>query len=389
MKAAKRILVVLDQTVFMESRIPLGITEYQQAHPHIHIRMDTLQGGEMEPDKVIRRMIGVYRPDGLLATLPGTELLNAIPKRLPLVNIGTYLGPRIHAVHIDQSHIGALAAEHLLDQTLPHFAYAEIAHPDALLHQRSTGFHTRLAQAGHPHIPADYVRSNGGGEDDTSATLRRWLTDLPKPVGIHVTTATLGLRVLAACEELGLHIPNDVAVIAGFDYPTLTTSWNPPLTAIEFDYPKVGYEGLRLMDRILQGCRPPAQPVLLTMGKVVPRRSSDFKSTRDPEIARLNDLVAAEPQLSVKELLERTTLQRRTLERRFLKYTGYRLHEGLMRSRVARACRLLRETHLPVIEIAAQCGYASPAVFGTAFRKQTGLAPTDFRRAGCGGKGER
>jgi AraC-like DNA-binding protein len=46
------------------------------------------------------------------------------------------------------------------------------------------------------------------------------------------------------------------------------------------------------------------------------------------------------------------------------------------------ACRLLRDTAIPIQRIAAQSGFSSPAYFTRAFRSRTGQSPTQFRDAG-------
>ena len=52
----------------------------------------------------------------------------------------------------------------------------------------------------------------------------------------------------------------------------------------------------------------------------------------------------------------------------------------LSRYRVGQAMRLLRESRLPVTQIAFQCGFQSSAYFTKVFRQQQGLTPTQFRQ---------
>ena len=82
----------------------------------------------------------------------------------------------------------------------------------------------------------------------------------------------------------------------------------------------------------------------------------------------------------MKELLAHTTLSRRALERRFSRNLGRSLHDEIVQARMERAQRLLRETLLPVTQVAAQVGYANYAGFSVAFRKQTGRSALDYRR---------
>ncbi|MDB5671064.1 MAG: AraC family transcriptional regulator, partial [Alphaproteobacteria bacterium] len=54
-------------------------------------------------------------------------------------------------------------------------------------------------------------------------------------------------------------------------------------------------------------------------------------------------------------------------------------HRYLLTRRIERASALLRDTDLPVIEIAFETGWDSLCSFGRVFRVITGLSPTDLR----------
>ena len=47
------------------------------------------------------------------------------------------------------------------------------------------------------------------------------------------------------------------------------------------------------------------------------------------------------------------------------------------------AAALLRESDLPVAEIAHRVGYEDPSRFAAAFRRHTGRRPTELRRVAC------
>ena len=44
------------------------------------------------------------------------------------------------------------------------------------------------------------------------------------------------------------------------------------------------------------------------------------------------------------------------------------------------AKRMLREAKKSVVEVALDVGYANPSDFAQLFRRETGLAPSDYRR---------
>jgi AraC-like DNA-binding protein len=54
-------------------------------------------------------------------------------------------------------------------------------------------------------------------------------------------------------------------------------------------------------------------------------------------------------------------------------------HRYLLTRRVERATALLRDTGLPIIDIAFQTGWKSLGTFGRTFRDVTGESPSDFR----------
>jgi len=63
-----------------------------------------------------------------------------------------------------------------------------------------------------------------------------------------------------------------------------------------------------------------------------------------------------------------------------------RLHGGAAASRIsevqiARAARMLRETSLPMKVIGARLGFAHPGSFSSAFRRSTGVTPTQYRQS--------
>jgi AraC-like DNA-binding protein len=72
-------------------------------------------------------------------------------------------------------------------------------------------------------------------------------------------------------------------------------------------------------------------------------------------------------------------MHRRTLDRR-LQQHGLRYQELLESVKDTVARQLLRDTRLPMQRIAELLGFSSAANFATAFRRWTGMTPSEFRR---------
>jgi AraC-like DNA-binding protein len=61
---------------------------------------------------------------------------------------------------------------------------------------------------------------------------------------------------------------------------------------------------------------------------------------------------------------------------------GVSLVSYIRTQRLRRAQRLLRSTEMPVTEVAFACGFGASSLFNTAFKKEVGVSPTQFRRRG-------
>jgi LacI family transcriptional regulator len=72
-------------------------------------------------------------------------------------------------------------------------------------------------------------------------------------------------------------------------------------------------------------------------------------------------------------------LSRRMLEHRFVKLVGRTPHAEIIRIRMERASRLLRETSLSLTEIANRAGFADANYLSVAFKRQMGVAPRTYR----------
>jgi AraC-like DNA-binding protein len=67
---------------------------------------------------------------------------------------------------------------------------------------------------------------------------------------------------------------------------------------------------------------------------------------------------------------------------RFRDLVGLPPLQYLTKIRMQKACHLLREENLEITRIATGVGYESPVSFSSAFKRWTGLSPTEYRRDG-------
>ncbi|MCJ8519041.1 helix-turn-helix transcriptional regulator [Rhizobium tarimense] len=99
-------------------------------------------------------------------------------------------------------------------------------------------------------------------------------------------------------------------------------------------------------------------------------------------LLRAKDRIDAEPNQpwTVSRLASVSGVSEAHFARCFREAFGIPPHRYLLTRRVERAAALLRDTELPVIEIAMQVGWDSIGTFGRTFRDIMGENPTALRR---------
>lgn len=116
---------------------------------------------------------------------------------------------------------------------------------------------------------------------------------------------------------------------------------------------------------------------------------TDVENTVKHEVAKLpheiNEIILYlythyERKIFIEELTEEFHINRTTLADKFTKSTGMSVMEYLIRLRVKMAATMLRDTMLPVSEIAYRVGFNDITHFGRMFRKHMGYSPSEYRK---------
>jgi AraC-like DNA-binding protein len=87
---------------------------------------------------------------------------------------------------------------------------------------------------------------------------------------------------------------------------------------------------------------------------------------------------------SMDDVARQMSMHRRTLDRHLLRH-GVHYGELLESVREDTARHLLRDTRMPIQRIAESVHFSSAANFATAFRRRSGLTPSEFRRQAATG----
>ena len=85
-------------------------------------------------------------------------------------------------------------------------------------------------------------------------------------------------------------------------------------------------------------------------------------------------------EITVMQLAAACGLSGHHFSRAFRHSTGVAPHQWLLQRRIEKAKQLLRQSRLPLSEVAAVCGFAHQSHFTRAFARLVGVSPGRWRR---------
>lgn len=277
--------------------------------------------------------------------------------------------------------IGRLAAAHFFDRGLRNVAF--FANEWAWwIQSRHDAFIRALEQSRLSYNFEKLLPPQQSKKRIEEDQLLDWLQMLPKPCGVFCAWDVSAIQVTNACRRGGLAVPEKVAVL-GVDNDPVTCSVSfPPLSSINLNSKRVGYEAAALLDRMMAGRQVAKNPIMVEPGEVVTRESTDIMAVNDPDVAQAVRMIREHGcrGLKVSEVAVNVGLSRRALQQRFREVLQRTPKEELKRVQIDRAKRLLLRTDLSVEQVSRRSGFTTFEYFVRAFRRETGLTPQRFRK---------
>ena len=326
--------------------------------------------------------------DGILAWLAGEDELAkfVLSHRIPVVDFSLRRKHPRPRVVLDHAMAGRLAAQHFLDRGFRNFLYYSFA--DNWTYQaRGASFVEELERVGcgckwlKGHL-VKTTRHDRSAWSVRQKWLEQELRSAAKPVAIFTANGAHALEVLEACESVGARIPDDVAIIGWEDALLVGQANLRSITTIDPNYEELGYRGAALLDGLMAGERPPAQPVLIDSARIITRHSTEVTSVTHGGIQRALRFInenLSQP-FNVDDVAEAASMSRRGLHQAFIDQMGRTPGGHIRAARIETAQKLLADTDLKVELVARRSGYPSLNTFFVAFKKACGKTPAEYRR---------
>jgi LacI family transcriptional regulator len=349
-----------------------GVAEYAQQHTDWSLHLE-----EAGPLRAAPQWLKAWEGEGIIARIETPEIARAVlAKRVPVVNVsGRTSPPGVPHVDMDNRTACELAVDYFCHRGYRNFAFCDnprfewSAWRRDLFAQRLNAERISLATFQFRDQPGDMV------------PLRAWLKSLPKPTALLACNDLCGRHVLEACEQAGLAVPADIAVLGVDDDDILCTLCRPQLSSVVPDTEGIGYLAAQTLHALMRGEKLRDTTRLVRPLSVRTRQSTDSAATSDWHVSQALRFIHghATRNISVADVVVQTHVSRRFLEKQFQAVVGRSLHDEILRIRLETSQRLLTTTAMPLKEVATRSGFRRADYLSSVFREKLGLSPSEYR----------
>ena len=370
----KRVALLVETSLASGREILRGIAKYAQEINEWEL-YHVAGGLESSMPKWLENWSG----DGIIARLQTQELVEKLRLlKVPVVDVlGEVEESEFSLVHVDDGKVAAMVAEHFKEKGFRQFAFYGIR-GENWSRLRQEGFQ----KACRKEVPfLEIERVMGDDPDQGFAEVRRWVKDLPKPVGIFVASDQRGLVLLEACRAEGIVVPQEVAVVGVDNDVPLCEISSPSLTSVRAGHFQVGYQAAKQLDQQMLGQPISPEPFLVSPTALVIRGSSDSQAIQDPIVATGVHYLQqhlSEP-ITNEDIARAAGVSRTLFQQRFRQEMNCTVRNFLIQCRLDRARMLIASSDLTLADIAQRCGFKHQEYLGDVFKRHFGKTPAQYR----------
>ena len=383
----KNILVVVAEMGHNSQREIAGITRYAK---RAGLSVDVVESRHFGERPDFAKWIEFWNPGGLIVD-PGfaaEALADEAASKLPIVvwdaaEAGDNLG-RCAMVLSDPVAIAEAAARELMETRFRRFAFVPALRNPLWSRERAETFTAALSQWGH-HVSIFIPEA---GNEDRSSRFRkgllRFLETLEKPCGIFAANDPTAAIVAKSCAELGLRIPQDIALLGVDDSAEYCEHLEPTLTSIRVDLESGGAMAAKLMADLMSEGRLASAGDVAHYGveRIVRRESTRVLSVFDRRVSRALEWIrhnACSP-IGAADVVAVMGCSRRMADLSFRRATGHTILDEIHARRLDEVLSILKRDDVPIEEIPTRCGYDRGPYLGILFKRHFGCSMRQWRK---------
>lgn len=235
---------------------------------------------ENEP-RIARDIIGAFRDtqvDGyIIVPPPGIEedIQELLNDNLPVVLFDRYF-PGLPTCNIVVDNFDGVyqAMRHFIKHAYKNIGFVTIPSTQTQMRDRLHGYHHAINENGLPSLAKMLSFDHKPDQEKITQEIKQFLQENPQIDAILFATNYLAISGLEAIKQLGLSMPNDIAVI-GFDDNTHFSLFSPSVTAVAQPIQEISDQVMQQLMACLTGNETaPAKKTIVLQTKFIIRESS-------------------------------------------------------------------------------------------------------------------
>ena len=247
--------------------------------------------------------------------------------------------------------------------------------------RRAEAFREHFAERGADAAIHDWDNAEATGASRRER-LERWLRTLPRPTAVMAENDQVALDVLGAASSAGLRVPRDMALLGVDNDELLCETAEPTLASVAVDHVRLGELAAEALRRLLANPRQKPFTLLAPTRGVVERQSARPVAPAAALAERAAAFIRrnAAAGISSADVAAHLGVSRSLADLRFRQTMGESMLAMIQRLRLEAVKRKLRDTAMPIGQVTASCGFASPEHAKRLFKARFGCSMRDWRR---------
>jgi len=210
--------------------------------------------------------------------VPANRTSRSVPlirkQRVPLVILDRTVPASVDIVRSDSEGGAYMLTRHLLERGYRHIAMLSGPDEVSTAVDRAVGYRRALTEAGVP-VDERIVRYRAFTQEGGYLMTQEVLAVRPRPTALFAANNFIAIGAFRALREVGLQVPEDIALVAFDDLPP-TFTMEPFLTVAAQQAYEMGRRATQLLlQRLTEETPGPAQEIVLPTDLVVRRSSGD------------------------------------------------------------------------------------------------------------------
>lgn len=328
--------------------------------------------------------------DGIIAYVENNQMRQTLAKSsCPCVLIEDLLLPAApasgrHLVTLVCDHFeeGRRAAAYFLARHFKNFAWVGPTVRNQWASQRLSGFKSVLRENG---IACHCYPAPRGDAAYNFAlelpSLSGWIQSLPRPCALFACRDSRARQVIIAADEMGIPIPEGLAILGVDNDEIICTTTNPSLSSVCTSDHTIGYAAGRALNKLISE-NAPGCVIRSNHTHIITRLSTDTEAVSDPLVAKALQYAREHlaEDLDAEKLAQKIHYPRHALQTRAERSLGITLGREIRRIRLAAATTMLVSSNVGVEEIARRCGFSGTSHLSLRMKEAYNTTPLAYRK---------